>query len=121
MKKKFLVPIALSIALSGCAGLKPMEDPKKAQYLANSPIGCYARQLGTRGGVSYAEVTVKNNSGKLFNTVYIEILAYNGDNRVGMGNKIFNSVNPNETMVDTVSIVTNNRSWDRWQCNFKSY
>ena len=67
----------------------------------------------------YADITVRNNSGKFINMLYIEVLVYDNENRVGMTNHIFNSVNIGETMVFRNPIDSSGRSWDGWKYTYK--
>lgn len=91
------------------------KDQIKEQNLSKTPIGLYVEKVSTYGGMTYSDITVRNNSGKFIKSLYIEVLAYDNENRVGNTNHIFNSVNVGETMVTQNPINTNGRPWNAWR------
>lgn len=114
----FLTTVLL---LTGCVGMQPQpEDPAKGQILAKYPIGLHVEKIGVdRAGWTHVDMTVKNNSGKFINSVYIEVYPYQGENRVGMQNHIFNSVNVGETMIVRKQIDTSGRAWNEFRFSYK--
>lgn len=111
--------LSTALFLAGCAGIPPAIDPTKEPNLARSPIGLHVQKVGTGAGMTYSDITVRNNSGKFINMLYIEVLAYDGENRVGMTNHIFNSVNVGETMVTRNPINSSGRPWNGWKYTYK--
>lgn len=110
-------PLANPDEYSTALGYKPPKVEKTG--LEAEPIGVIIRKEPTGMGFTYVHVKVKNNSGKFINSLYIEILAYNDEIRVGMGNKIFNSINVGETIVETISVLDSGRNWNNWKYNRK--
>ena len=113
----FIVTILL---LTGCAGQQSqLEDPNKKSNLAKQPIGLHVQKVREYGGMTYSDITVRNNSGRFLEMLYIEVLVYDSGKRVGMTNNIFNSVNPGETMVKQKPVITDGRPWDSWKFTYK--
>jgi hypothetical protein len=115
--KAFSISVAPFFLLVGCAGIQ--QDPSREPNLARSPIGVHVQKVGTGAGMAYADITVRNNSGKFINTLYIEVLVYDNENRVGMTNHIFNSVNVGETMVTQNPINSGGRPWSSWRYTYR--
>ena len=109
-----------TLLLAGCTGVQQRtEDPSKDPNLSKAPIGLHVEKVGYSGGMSYVDITVRNNSGKFINMLYIEVYPYNNDSRVGMTNNIFNSVNVGETMVVRKPIDSSGRSWNGWRSSHR--
>jgi hypothetical protein len=102
-----------TLLLVGCAGVQtPSQDPSKEPRLSKTPIGLYVEKVGYSYGQTDVDITVRNNSGKFINNLYIEVYPYNDDTRVGMTNNMFNSVNVGETMVVRKRINSGGRPWN---------
>lgn len=99
--------------------IKP--DPTKEPMLARTPIGCYVQNAGTEAGMTSIDITIRNNSGKFINNLYIEVLAYDGAIRVGNTNHIFSSVNVGETMITRNFLLTSGRPWNNWKFTYQVY
>lgn len=109
-----------TLLLAGCAGVQQRaEDPLKEPNLSKTPIGLHVEKVGYSAGMTYVDITVRNNSGKFINMLYIEVYPYNNDSRVGMKNNIFNSVNVGETMVVRKPIDSSGRSWNGWRFSYR--
>jgi len=106
--------LAAVLFLSGCASIDPAKEPN----LAKAPIGLHVQTVGSAAGMTYCDITVRNNSGQFINSLYIEVLVYEGENRVGMTNHIFNSVSEGETMVTRNPINSSGRRWNAWRYTY---
>jgi hypothetical protein len=89
--------------------------------LARQPIGVDVQVIGSRAGATYVDISVRNNSGEFIKRIYLEVIAYNDEVRVGATNYIFNSVNIGESMVARNSINTSGRPWNGWRFTYKIY
>ena len=107
--------LSVALVFSVCAASQPTEDPTKELNLAKTPIGLHVQKVGTAGGMTYCDITVRNNSGKFIEILYVEVRVYDGELRVGMTNEIFKSVNVGETMVTRQPINSSGRQWDDWK------
>ena len=116
--KQLITLTIFCISLTSCVKL---QDPSKEPNLSKTPIGVHVEQVGYRAGMTFADITIRNNSGHFINSLYIEIYPYNNDERVGMANYIFNSVNINETMVIRLPINSSGREWNGWRSSYKTY
>ena len=94
------------------------KDPKESN-LANSPIGLHVQKVSTYGGMTYTDFTVRNNSGEFIKSLYIEVLVYDNDNRVGSKPLNFNSINIGETMITQQPIISSGRPWNKWKYTYK--
>lgn len=115
-KRVMLAALIALPFLIGCAGVpQRAEDPSKEPNLSRTPIGLHVEKVGYGGGMTYVDITVRNNSGKFIRMLYIEVYPYNNETRVGMTNNIFNSVNVGETMVVRKLIDSSGRDWNAWR------
>ena len=119
MKGFQVIALSAVLALFGCVGAQSIEDPTKEANLAKTPIGLHVQKIGTQMGMTHSDITVRNNSGQFINMLYVEVLVYDGENRVGMTNHIFSSVNVGETMVTRNPINSSGRPWDSWRHTYK--
>jgi len=81
------------------------KDPKESN-LVNSPIGLHVQKVSTYGNMTYSDITVRNNSGKFIKYLYVEVLAYDNENRVGMTNHSFNSVTLQRNLCFDIHLVS---------------
>lgn len=97
------------------------KDPNqfKQSNLAKPPLGLHVDNITRSGSLTYADITVKNNSDKFLANAYIEVLIYDGETRVGMTNHHFNSVSIGEIMVSNQLINTGGRPWNAWKYTYK--
>ncbi len=109
------------LSLCGCASLQvpTKPDPNEEINLSKSPIGLYVKKVYRQGGMTYSDITVRNNSGSFIGSLYIEVIVYNGNKRVGMTNHIFGSVNEGEEMVTRNPINSSGRSWSTYKYTYK--
>jgi len=122
MRKIIISALTLSfvLMLSGCVTTtNPKDDPNYQRNVAKSPIGLYVQKIKKYGGMTYCDITVKNNSGKFIRSLYVEVIVYDGDKRVGMTNHIFGSVNDGEVMVTQNPINTSGRPWSTFKYTYQ--
>lgn len=124
MKRKSWIKNAIAltgiILLGGCATITELaHDPNEEINLAKTPIGLHVKKAYTYGGMTYSDITVRNNSGAFIGSLYIEVIVYDGNKRVGMTNHIFNSVNAGEEMVTRNPIITGGRRWSTYKYTCK--
>ena len=119
MKGFQVVALSAVLALFGYVGAQSIEDPIKEANLAKTAIGLHVQKIRTQMGMTYSDITVRNNSGEFIEKLYVEVLVYDGETRVGMTNHIFSSVNVGETMVTRNPINSSGRPWDSWRHTYK--
>ena len=113
--KRCLTLIILILALTGCAGIQQLlEDPNKEPNLSKYPIGVHLQKVGYSGGMTWADIFVRNNSGKFIQSMYLEVYPYANDTRVGMATQFINSINIGETMVFRMPIDSSGREWNKF-------
>jgi hypothetical protein len=118
----FCIIFTIIIMITGCAGMNQRQsyDPSKETNLSKYPIGLHVHKIGVdASGMTHVDLTVRNNSGNFINMLYVEVYPYNGENRVGMQNHIFNSVNVGETMIERKQIITGGRQWDGFKSSYR--
>ena len=118
--RKFYIALSIILVLTGCAEIQQRtQDPSKELNLARSPIGLHVQKIGNGSGMTYTDITVRNNSGEFIKHLYIEVLAYDNENRVGMTNHNFNSINVGEMMIIRNPINSSGRPWNSWKYTYK--
>lgn len=112
---KFLFVAVGAMFLASCASVERQSDSVREANLSQTPIGSHVVIVSRGGGVSTADLEVRNNSGSYIDSLYFEVHPYQGDVRVGMGNGFINSLNAGETIVQRVNVIDSGRPWRRWR------
>ena len=121
--KVFHIFLCAVLLFTGCVGMQPQpEDPSKEPNLAKYPIGVHVQKIGVDNyGQTHVDITVRNNSGKFINQLFVKVYPYDNEIRVGDTINNFSSINIGETMIARQQINTSRRPWNRWRSSFEIY